>query len=139
MIPKPPFLIIRKGKSFWVENASLNNWTATLQAFREGCFLEASCYDAAGGMWPITKATLTQRPSLFQRLLPWRRVAVELHLGARVEVDIKHAVSQLEEVLRSDTEFIEFLAISSKVALSRFHDANTHQDVIDIAQDCVNK
>lgn len=130
---------MRKGKSFWIENASPEDCSATLQAFQEGCFLEAACYDAAGGMWPIINVKLKQTPSLVQRLLPWRRVAVELHIGNRVVVDVKHVISQLAEVLHSDSTFNEFLAVSSKEALTRFQDAATHQDIIDIVQDIANK
>lgn len=39
--PQPPFLVIRAGKSFWVEGRALNQCSATLHAFREGCFRDA--------------------------------------------------------------------------------------------------
>jgi len=135
MTPEPPFLFIREGKSFWVESRPLNECSATLQAFREGCFRDACCYDATGGLCPVVNAALKKRPSLAQRLLPWRRVPVELHLGARSQADLKDVVSQLAAVLRSESGFNESAAVPPKDILQRFEGARTPSDVIRIARE----
>jgi hypothetical protein len=134
--PEPPFLVIREGKSFWVESRPLNECSATLQAFREGCFRDACCYDATGGVWPILSAQLKERPSLAQRLLPWRRVAVQLRIGARSEADLKALLSQLAVVLQSEGEFCESLAVPPNQILQRLETARTPSDAIRIACEC---
>ena len=135
MTPEPPFLVIRKGKSFWVESDSTTNCAATLQAFREGCFFEASCYDATGGMWPIVDASLKRPPSILQRLMVWRRVPIELRFGIRTEVGVKEIVSELAAVLVRESEFTESLGVSSKAALERVELIRTHNDIIQVARE----
>lgn len=137
MTPEPPFLVIREGKSFWVENRPLNECSATLQAFRERCFRDACCYDTSGGLWPIVNAALKERLSLVQRLVPWRRIPVELHLGARSQADLRDVVSQLAVVLRSESGFNDSAAVPPKEILQRFEDARTPSDVIRIAREYV--
>src|SRR5215510_4767200 len=100
--PQPPYLLIREGKAFWVESRPPSNSLATLQAFKEGCFNDAWCYDATGSLWPIESATL-------KRVIPWRRVSVELQMGTPARVDVAEVVSRLGRVLRVDNEFCEDL------------------------------
>jgi hypothetical protein len=130
MRPKPPYLVIRHAKSFWVES---DDPAATLKAFREGCFSEACCYDGTGGLWPIVEAELKQRPSILYRVLPWLRVPVELRLGPRKEVDVREIVSQLAVVLESDSEFCEYLGASPAEVLRCFERARVPAEVIRIA------
>lgn len=133
MTPQPPLLVIRENQSFWVEQMPVNEWSATLQAFREGCFRGVVCYDVTGGLWPIVSAVLKKRPSLAQRLLPWRRVQVEIHFGTRSQADLKDIVSRLAVVLGSESKFNEFLAASLTDILHRFEGAHSPSDVIHIA------
>ena len=132
--PKPPFLVIRERMSFWVETSAANEASATLQAFHEGCFRDASCYDATGGLWRIVGAALTKRPSFLQRMLPWRKVPVQLQLGPRTETTVAEVVSRLAHVLRTDNEFSEHLGASSAELLRRFQSARTPLDIIRIAE-----
>lgn len=131
---KPPFLIVREGTSFWVETGSAEGCSATLQAVREGCFREAWCYDASGGVWPIVEATLKQRPTFAQRLLPWKRLAVDLRLGPRTETDVAIVVSHLARILRSDSGFCESLQAPAADVLRDFESARTPADLIRIAR-----
>jgi hypothetical protein len=103
--PKPPFLVIRERTSFWVETSAAHEASVTLHAFYEGCFREASCYDATGGLWRIVNATLRKRPSFLQLMLPWLKVPVHLHLGPRTETTVEEVASRLAQVLRSENEF----------------------------------
>src|SRR5262245_34449283 len=121
--PKPPFLIIRERMSFWVQRSTAHEASATLHAFDEGCFREAFCYDATGGLWRIVDATLRTRPSFLQRWLPWRRVPVHLHFGPRTETTIAEMVSRLDEVLRSENEFCEYLGAPAEELLQEFQSA----------------
>ena len=131
---RPPFLIVRQGQSFWVEAHAPEHCSATLQAFRDGCYSGAWCYDATGGEWPIINATLKERPTLLQRSFPWKRVAVELHLGLRVEADLAAAISRIAEVLRSDNEFCQGLRTPPAEVLRQFESARTTADLIQIAR-----
>ena len=76
--PQPPYLVIREGKAFWVEARPLGEIFATVQAFEEGCFQEGWCYDGTGRLWPITTAAPKRERSFFERLLPWKRVPLQL-------------------------------------------------------------
>jgi hypothetical protein len=131
--PEPPFLIVRKGLSFWVETRAVDNCSATLQAFREGCFRDAWCYDSTGGGWAILDATLKQPPSFAQRVLPWKRVAVELHLGSRVTTDPATVASELATVFRSGNEFCDHLPEAPAEVLRRIEAATSMAELIQIA------
>ena len=137
MNPEPPFLVIREGKSFWVEKRPVNECSATPQAFQEGCFRDACCYDATGGVWPIVGAELKERLSVAQRLLPWRRVRVEIQLGARCDVDLGNVLSKLALVLRSQSEFTSSLISPPSELLRRFEAARKPSDVIQVASECM--
>jgi hypothetical protein len=134
MPPQPPFIVVRKGLAFWVETRPVDNCSATLQAFREGCFRDAWCYDSTGGGWPILEATLKQPPSLSQRMLRWKRVAVELRLGSRVNTDPATLVSELATVLRSGNEFCESLPTPPGELLATIERAPGVADIIHIAR-----
>jgi hypothetical protein len=133
--PQPPYLLIREGKAFWVESRPPRNSSATLQAFKEGCFNDAWCYDATGRLWPIDSATLKRQPSFLQRVLPWRRVSVELQMGTPARVDVAEVVSRLGRVLRVDNEFCEYLPAPPIDILNRFKAAHTPKDIIGIARE----
>jgi hypothetical protein len=120
----------------WSRSRRSSSSAATLQAFREGCFQHAACYDSTGGLWPIVEAVLTQRPSLAQRLLPWRTIRVEARLGSRSEVGLADIVSRLAEVLDARGAFIDTLRLPAQAVLRRLERAQTPSDVIRIAGEC---
>jgi hypothetical protein len=136
--PAPPFLVIREGKSFWVEERPVNECTATLQAFHEGCFRHACCYDATGRLWPIVRAVLQERPSLAQRLMPWRQVRVEIHFGTRFEIDLRDVVSKLAIVLGSESEFNDSLTVPPRELAKHFESARTPSDLIRMVIECAS-
>jgi hypothetical protein len=133
--PQPPYLVIREGKSFWAEARPLGEISATLQAFEEGCFHDAWCYDATGSLWPIVTVTLKQERSLFDRLLPWKRVPVQLEFGAPTLIGVPDIVSRLAKVLESDNDFCEYLPRPAIDILHRFEEARTPSDIIRVARD----
>ena len=135
LVPRPPYLVLRDGKAFWVEDRPHGEITATLQAFEEGCFHEAWCYDASGNLWPILTATLKVEPSLSARLLAWRRVPVQLGFGTPTPIGVQELVSRLANVLRSDNEFCEYLPSPPMEILRRFEQALTPSDIIRVARD----
>ena len=130
---QPPFLVVRPGTSFWVETRPPEACVTTLQAFQEGCYESAWCYDAAGFEWPIIGATLTRPPSLLQRVLPWRRVAVTLDLGARTPVEVAVVISRIAEVLRSGNEFCDRLKAAPEEILAQMERSTSVADVIRVA------
>ena len=134
MNPEPPVLVVRTGQSFWIETRAANDCSATLQAFRDGCFRDARCYDSTGGGWPILEATLKQRPSLLHRLMPWRQVGVELHLGSRIDADPAGVISSLAAILRSGNEFCDSLRTPPHELLTRFQNARDLADIIQVAR-----
>jgi len=67
-------------------------------------------------------------------MLPWKRVAVELHLGLRVKADLAAVVSQLAVVLQSNNEFCESLRTAPAEVLARFQSARAPVEIIQIAR-----
>jgi hypothetical protein len=136
LTPQPPYLLIRERKAFWIESRPPSESSATLQAFEEGCFNDAWCYDATGSLWPVVSAALKGQPSFLQRVLPWRRVSVELQVGIPAHVDVAEVISRLATVLRTNNAFCEDLPASPMAILSRFEAARTPSDIIGVARDC---
>lgn len=134
MHPEPPVLVVRMGQSFWIEARAAGDCAATLQAFREGCFRDAWCYDSTGGGWPILEARLKQRPSFLHRLMPWRQVAVELHLGSRIHADPADVFSRLATILRSGNEFCDSLRTPPHELLPRLQNARDLAVIIQVAR-----
>lgn len=129
---KPPFLVIRPGKAFWVETRPPQNATATLGAFADGCYSGTQWYDSTGGVWTVVEATLKKRPSLFDRALE-RPVAVELRFGPRAEGDLAEALARIHEVLRSDNEFCDDLKTPAADIWNRFESARTTAELVAVA------
>jgi hypothetical protein len=136
MHPQPPFLVVRAGQSFWIETRAAGDCSATLQAFREGCFRDAWCYDSTGSGWPILVARLKQRPSFLQWLMPWKQVAVELHLGSRIAADPAGVIASLAAILRSGNEFCDSLRTPPHDLVTRFQNARELADIIQVARTC---
>lgn len=134
--PRPPLLVIRTGRAFWVETRPTETWSATLQALREGCYADAYCHDAAGGCWAIIDAAPARRPSLAERWLPWRQVPVIIGLGPRTDVAVEDVASRLAAVLTSGNAFAESLDDPPAPWLGRFASARTHAELIALATAC---
>jgi hypothetical protein len=137
--PPPPYLVIREGKSFWVEARHFGESSATLQALEERCFHDAWCYDASGRMWPIVNAALKARPSFLQRLCPWRPVPVELQVGMPTSIAAADIVARLATVLRSSNAFCEGLSAPPTDILAGFASAQAPSEIIAIARDYVDE
>lgn len=132
---KLPLLVIQEELAFWVQHQDPSISEATLQAFQEGCFRSAYCYDQDGGLWPIAEAVLRAPPTLLQRILPWRKVQVRLTLGHREAVELKDIVARLAAILKSDSEFCDFVEPSPEELLEQFEKAKTPQEIIQIAEE----
>jgi hypothetical protein len=132
--PEPPYLVIRSGRAFWVEHRAPHDCSARLQAFREGCFREAYCYDASGTLWEVADARLKRRLSLFERLFQTRWVPVELHLGPGAPATLEDVVGRLADVLRGDSEFRDHLRESPEALLRRFEGVRNPHELILLAQ-----
>jgi len=130
--PQPPFLVIREGQAFWIHKTPSLEALATLQAFQEGCFDQACCYDASGGLWRIVNATLKKPTSLMERTIPWRKVLVHLDLGPRSDAALEEVISRLEQILRDGNEFCEFSETPAQI-LRRFRSARTPSEIIQVA------
>ena len=132
--PGPPFLMVRAERAFWVQREPLERTSATLQAFREGFWEGARCYDRRGALWPVLGAELVRRPSVLQRVLPSLRVAVRLDVGPPQNPDLPIMVRQLASVLRSGNEFCDHLRIRPEELLSLFEHAQSAEEVIRLAE-----
>jgi hypothetical protein len=130
---QPPLLFVRPNLAFWVESNSDGYTSATLQAFGEGCFEGTWCLDVAGGRWEISQATLVEKPRLLDRLLPWRRVRVDVQLGPRMQANVSEVVEELCQIL-SDPEYEWFKGPSPDELRSRLRMARTFEDVISVAK-----
>jgi hypothetical protein len=131
---QPPFLVVRPGTSFWVEACAPDACVATRQAFQEGCYDAAWGYDAAGYEWPINGATLNAPLSFLQRVLPWSRVAVTLHLGTRAKTDVASVISRMADILLSGNEFCEELPEAPLQVLNQIEKATSMAELIQIAR-----
>ena len=130
--PSPPILVIRADIAFWVEGLPIETWTATLQAFSEGCFAGSHCYDATGNLWPIVKAELKKPPTLLERLLPWRRVPVRLRLGVPKVPAIPDVVSMIARTF--DSKANEISVAAQNEMLQRLANVSTPADLMTIME-----
>jgi hypothetical protein len=96
-----PCCLCARGLAFWVEPAWGPTSSATLQAFKEGCYNGTWVLDSAGVRWPILEAALVRAPSLLEWLLPWRHVPVRLRLGQTTNEGLTVAVEEIRRVLHS--------------------------------------
>jgi hypothetical protein len=134
--PQPPFLVIREGIAFWVEDRPIGEMSVTPQAFDEGSFSDTCCYDRTGRLWRVRTATLEQSRSVLNRLMPWRQLPVEVVLDSPASVLLPQIVSRLSVVLASGNAFCEWL--NQRVALDelrhRFEACASPEDLIDVAR-----
>ncbi|HZM17183.1 MAG TPA: hypothetical protein VFE28_14370 [Candidatus Krumholzibacteria bacterium] len=133
--PTSPYLVIRRGIAFWLESDAPADCSARLQAFREGCYRDAFCFDATGGLWPIDEARLKRPLSFLERIAVTRWVPIELTLGPRREANVQEVVSSLAQVLLGENEFCEHLPESPDTLLRRFEAARTPQEIVRIAHE----
>ena len=131
--PQPPVLIVRPSLAFWVVHGGVRQSRATLQAFREGCFDGAVCYDSSGGAWDVTGATLERPPTIVQRILLHRRIPVTLELGPRRAADLDDLVGRLREVLTSGSDFCDHLGAPAEQVLGEMEAAESAEAVIRVA------
>ena len=117
----------------------MNEWTATVQAFEEGCFKDVVCYDAAGRLWPIVNATLAEHRSPAERLFPWKQTPIDLHFGPCSQVSLKEVVSKLVVVITGESEFIDVLVSSPTKIIDQLENAEGPMDIICIARECVKE
>ena len=129
MSPSPPFLVIREGISFWVENRPVNDLSATLYAFNEGCYVDAFCYDSDSQYWPIEKAQFTVTPLLKYRFFPWQQLPVKLTLGKSTIAEVSEITAQLVEILQSDSEFNDYSSELPK-SIKRLRTARSASELI---------
>jgi hypothetical protein len=106
----PPYLVIRKGVAFWVENRRLSNWTATPQAFSEGCFSNTCLYDINGDLWQIVRAEFTKQPSFVNTILPWRHLPLRIEIRPCARPAVADIVAEVAAILESANAFSENLA-----------------------------
>ena len=131
---QPPFLVVRERQSFWVETRAPEHCTATRQAFLDGCYRDAWCYDSSGGRWQVLAATLKQRQSFIHRVLPWRHLPVVLELGPRVDTDAAELLLRLADILQENHEFCESLRMEPALLLDKLRSAREPAEVIEIAR-----
>jgi hypothetical protein len=137
MTPIPPLLFIRPKHAFWTESQWNASPSATLQAFREGCFEETRCLDAEGRGWPIVAATLTTPASLLDKLFPWRRLPVALTLGQPTPADLNESIEALCEILsHPDSDFPFELSAPPTTIQEQFKSARSVPELISMANAC---
>ena len=98
-------LIVKPGKSFWLEVDS-DNISCTLQFFDEGGFEGMLLYDRSGMVTKVEQASLTRKSVLQDKLLPWRRIPVRLECGHPRQCDVSEVVAWLTNIL--DNEEFEY-------------------------------
>ncbi|MEA5389883.1 hypothetical protein VB738_01290 [Cyanobium gracile UHCC 0139] len=130
----PPYLVIRKGVAFWVENRRLSDWTATPQAFNEGCFRNACLYDIHGDLWQIVRAELTIQPSFINTILPWRHLPVRIEIRPRARPDIADIVAEVAAILESVNSFTENLNHKPADILRYLRSATQPSELIQYAE-----
>ncbi len=136
-ISPPPYLMIRKGVSFWVENRPLRDWTATPQAFDEGCFCNAYLYDTNGVLWQIVHAKFKQQPSFVNTLLPWRQLPVVIEISSSLKPAVLDVLAELVAILESVNSFSESFDGDPGEILQCLKRATTPTELIQYAGKCV--
>lgn len=136
-IGQPPYLVIREGLAFWVDDTPLSDWTATAQALAEGCFRDARIYDTNGDLWRIVDAGFRQRPSLLDAFLPWRQFPILIETSASPRPAIGDVLAELVAILESRSDFSETLEGDPAEILDRLRRAMTPAELIDCARKCV--
>ena len=124
---------MRRRAAFWVEVRPVDECSARLQAFREGCFADAFCYGRSGEIWPVLSARLKEGPSWLDRLLPSRWVRVALDLDTPRPASLPEIVAELAAVLRESPEFADHLLEPAGKVLQRFEDSRSGEEIIRIA------
>jgi hypothetical protein len=135
MKPIPPLLFIRPKLAFWTQSEWNDSPSATLQAFREGCFEGTWCLDSGGQSWPIVAATLTSPASFLDKLLSWRRLPVALTLGPPTPAVLDEAIEALCEILSDPESDFPFELGTSPVATQEaLRGAESVPELISIAR-----
>lgn len=130
----PPYLVIRRGLSFWVEHRAISEWTATPQALNAGCFRDACLYDIKGNLWQVVDARFTQQPSWLNLLLPWRQLTVLVELGPMQKPAMAEILAMLAAILHSANAFVESLDTDAVKVLERLTRATTPAELIAYAE-----
>lgn len=136
IISEPPYLVIRKGVSFWVEHKPLSDWTATPQAFEEGCFRNACLYDTKGDLWQIVHARFKQQPSLVNTLLPWRQLPVLFEISLTPKPSVPDVLSEIAAILKTVNSFSENLDCDPGEVLENLKRATSPTELIQYAGKC---
>jgi hypothetical protein len=130
----PPFLAIRRGISFWVEDEPLGQSSATLQAIEEGVFRDLELYDSAGMAWPVVDVSPLRHPGLLDRVLPWRRVKVRLRVGEPVPRRVQEIAVRLREIIEGDSGFDWEQGPPPEELAARFQAACSPSEIIQVAR-----
>jgi hypothetical protein len=132
----PPYLVIRKGVAFWVENRRLSDWTASPQAFNEGCFRNTCLYDIHGDLWQIVRAEFTKQPSIVNTLLPWRQLPVQVEIRPHAKPAVADILAELAAILGSENSFSENLDHDPADVLECLRRATVPTELIQHAEKC---
>jgi hypothetical protein len=132
----PPYLVIRKGVAFWVENRRLCDWTATPQAFNEGCFRDTWLYDIYGDLWQISHAEFTKQPSVVNTLFPWRQLPVRVEIRPVAKPSVADIRAELATILESGNPFSENSAHDPADVLKCPRSATGPMELIQCAEKC---
>jgi hypothetical protein len=132
----PPYLVIRKGVAFWVENRRLSDWTASPQAFNEGCFRNACLYDSHGDLWQIVRAEFTKQPSIVNTFLPWRQLPVQVEIRPHARPAFADILVELAAILGSRNSFSENLDHAPADVLECLRSATVPMELIQHAEKC---
>lgn len=130
----PPYLVIREGLAFWVEERPMCDWAATPQAFHAGCFRNACLYDANGDLWQIVRAEFTKPPSFVDELLPWRQLPVRIEIRPREKPAVADVLAELAAILQSGNSFAESLDDDPADILACLRTATVPPELIEYAR-----
>ncbi|SBO41985.1 hypothetical protein [Cyanobium sp. NIES-981] len=127
----PPYLVIRKDVAFWAEHRPLGKWSATPQAFNNGCYRNACIYDTSGRLWRIGHSELDKAPTLLNRIMPWRQLRVRIELDPYVEPNVADVAAEIAAILESGTSFSERLCHNPADILRGLGNAATPKERIE--------
>ncbi len=129
-ISLPPYLVIRKGVAFWVENRPLSEWSATPQAFNEGCFRNTCIYDTRGRLWEIVRFAFTKPPTFVNTIMPWRQLPVQIEIRPCEKPTVTDILAELTAILESGNSFCEYLNHDPADILKSLENATTPTELI---------
>ncbi len=103
-----------------------------MSAFQDGVLEDAVCFDRSGSCWSVVEARLSGRPSLSDRIFPWRRVSVSIVYADPRPTRLDELKALLREVVDSENEFVDALETDVVVLRNEIDAAESFAKLLEV-------